>query len=363
MKKINIRQCFLLVASICAFFLLTPAYAVASADTVMIVDAVDRLRTEVVAQMTAASNQLNRLLTDAFTSPSFPLTPNAQVPNLALLNPAGSYTFEKNPDEEGGKNVTGVTPYALVGAAIKNSAMQKLQYSVSNENPIAQKTALLIGMSDTKKALDLLDAQNFLRTLAYTETAQNNAERAVAFVSDYASPFGTIDLKALQGKEDLYNSDAGKAYRVKVYGNVVMRSLFLGNLYDSFNTRVPIKGLAEKSGMSASKGASASLAEVEEYAASRRIKNPEWYKAMNTAPSIAVQREIAFMLAEMQWQLHQLHQDNEKMLQTMTVMGLTNLRMTAGMSSDQKEMDLKQAVEGTTVKQPEPADLENSLRQ
>jgi hypothetical protein len=312
-------------------------------DSTSIVDAVNNARVEIVSYLSAGKEQLNTLFSNAFNS-AFGLTPNAQVLNIALFDPNG-YIFEQSP-----ANTTPVTPYALVNDAAKKSASIKLENIIFNKDQRAQTSVLLSGMDTPTNTMDNLDAQNFLRQLSYTPDAQNKAERMIIFMGG-SSPAGPIDLEELKAKK-LDNSDSAKEYKIKVYSNAAIRSLLLGNLYEVFNARIPIKKLGEKSGMP---NANASLAEVEQYAASRRIKNPEWYKTIDSAPSIAVQREIAFILAEMQWQLQTLHKDNEKMLQTMTAVGMINLRMSGSMSTDQKEIELKQALEGTTPKPPEQA--------
>lgn len=332
----------------------SPAYAADPTppfDAEGIVAAINNARVEIVTQLTAAKDQLNRLFSNAFNS-AFGLTPNAQVPNIALFDPSG-YTFER------GSNTTPITPYALINEAAKKSSTLKLENVLFNQSRQAQKEALLAGMDDSKQAIGNIDAQNFLRQLSYNTEAQNKAERMIALLAGSGAA-GSIDLKELKEKEELNNSDAAKEYKIKTFSNAAIRSLLLGNLYEVFNARIPIKKLGEKSGMPT---ANASLAEVEQYAASRRIKNPDWYKTIDSAPSIAVQREIAFILAEMQWQLHTLHQDNEKMLQTMTALGIINLRMSAGMSTDQKEIELKQEVEGTAPKPPETELPETSPQQ
>lgn len=339
-KRLAVLACLLSVLSP-----FTPAFADDPFSSSSIVEAINNARIKILSQMELATVQLNTLFSDAFRN-TF-LTVNAQVPNLAMLNPVGNYVFEGS----GGADQKALTPYELANNASQNLATQKLQKSLSNDDVKAQRQVLLETGANSKEALaKTLDAQNFLTPSAYTVEAQNNAERTVSFLSDYASPFGTIDLEKLNSKKELKDTDAAKTYRVKVYTNAAIRSLLLGNLYDSFNARIPVKGLGEGSGMSDKK--SASIVEVEKYIASRRIKNPKWYETINSAPSIAVQREMAFVLAEIQWQLYQLHQDNEKMLQTMTALGVINLR-SGGNLADSNEIQLKQDVEGTKPKEPE----------
>ncbi len=344
-KRFAIVACLLSTLS-------TPAFAIDPLnpdDSTSVVAAIDKARADIVANLKSAKDQLDMLFLKAFDSV---LTAQAQQPNVALQDPTGKYKFTET--DEANKNTPPVPAYDLVRTAAQKSATLKLQNSLSNENAATQRQVLLQPLTSAQDAItNMLDAQNFLGPLAYSSAQiQNNAERTVAFLSDYAGPLGSIDLKKLSDKAELKDTESARKYRVKVYTNAAIRSLLLGNLYDSFNSRIPIAGLAQQSGMSNVKNASASLAEVEKYVASRRIKDPKWYETINTAPSIAVQREAVFILAEIQWQLYQLHHDNEKMLQTISATGVLNLRNSI-ISSDQEEIALKQEVEGTAPKKPD----------
>lgn len=303
-----------------------------------IVEAINNARTDITADLKTMSDQLEELFRKAFGT----LTAEAQQPNIALQDPAGKYQFTETNAENKGQPP--VPPYVLISNATQASAALKMQNTLSNKNAAAQRQVLLQMPADS-----MLDAQNFLGPFSYTTEVRNKAERFVAFASDYAGPLGPIDLEELNKKTELANEEPARKYKVRVYTNAAIRSLWLRNLYDSLNMRVPIAGLAQQSGMSDTQNASASLAEVERYIASRRIKNPDWYKTINEAPSIAVQREAVFILAELQWQLYQLHQDNEKMLQTMTAIGVMNLRTSGSVSTDQDEIKLQQEVEGRAV--------------
>lgn len=310
----------------------------------LIIEAIDKVREEMIARMELARTQINELFLNAYDK----FTGNAQQPNLATQNPANAYQFVVGDN----KNEQKPLPvYDLVKESAQKAALKKLQTSISPGNVEAQRQILLQPPSNDKDAIaNMLDAQSLLGPLSYTPAAQNAAERAVEFLSDYATPLGTIDLQKLrEQKPDLDKSRSAQEYKVKVYTQGAIRSLLLGNLYDSLEQRVPVKNLGKVSGMP--NKTDASLAEVLKYIASRRISDPKWYETMNTASPIVVQREIAFILSELQWQLYQLHTDNERILQTITAAGVVNLR--AGVVlPDKNTMELQAAFEGTMPKTP-----------
>lgn len=333
------------VITTCLMIMLAPSATALTPDpSGGLLEAIDKLREEIVARMEASKSRLDELFLDAYDN----LTSSAQLPNLATHNPANAYQFTEggNPDQKA------LPVYDLVKESVQQAVAKKLQASLSPGNTDAQRQVLLQPLSTGSDAIaNMLDAQSLLGPLVYDSPAsQNLAERAVAFLSDYASPIGSIDLQKLHDeKPDIDKSRAGEEYKVKIFTQAAIRSLFLGTLYESLESRIPVKGLGKISGMPNKNDAS--LAEVMKYIASRRISDKNWYDTINKAPPVVVEREGVFILSEIQWQLYQLHRDNERILQTMTALGVLSLR--AGkIMPDKNESELKMLVEGTAPTPP-----------
>lgn len=308
--------------------------------------AIQELQKEISARMDASKAQIEGLFFAAYSD----LTNKTELPNLATQNPANAYQFVAT---EGSSSTTTLPVYDLVADSVQKAASQKLQASLSTGNAESQRQILLQPLTTGSDAtVNMLDAQSLLGPLTYsTPDTQNLAERAVEFLSDYASPIGTIDLQKLHDKKpELEASRSGQEYKVKVFTQAAIRSLLLGNLYESLESRIPVKDLGKVSGMPDKNDAS--LAEVTKYIASRRISDKTWYDTINKAPPGVVQRETVFLLSEIEWQLYQLNHNNERMLQTMTAMAVLNLRSN-NMLPDQNDISLKAAVEGTEVAPPE----------
>ncbi len=186
-------------------------------------------------------------------------------------------------------------------------------------------------------------------------TDKNNAEQAVVFLSDYTNPLGSIDLSTLTADQlkTVQTSVDGQQYLTHRRGKAAIRSLILSNFYSMLMARTPVKNLGLDAGLpgsSSTAGANgapatagspdASPLQVERYIATRRVDDADWYTAMNKAPEIVVARETLFVLAEMEKQLFQIQQQNERILATLTATAVINLSSST-LLPDQNENDLR----------------------
>ena len=320
-----------------------------SGNLLAVVAAVNELQAAVTARIDALAETLTRLYANASDNE---LTALAQQPNLATLDPKNAFQFTDSATTSP-SNI--ISTYNFIDNMTEKSAAQKILYSLNNMSDDDAKEArrvLVKSIGTSSSAISPMDATNaqiLLNTDAYSTADQNNAERTVAFISDYTNPLGNIDLAKLAKEPNLNDGAAGLEYRVKVLTLASIRSLLLSNLYKSMNARIPIKELGTQIGIP--NKPDASLTQTLQYIASRRISNPKWYNTINTAPPPIVNREVAYILAEMQWQLYLLHRDNERMLQTITATGAINLR-SAKMLPDPRELELEGTVNGTAAKPP-----------
>lgn len=285
--------------------------------------AIDDARVEIITHMEATT----KLLRDLFIGPSTQVTTKDSAPNMALLG-------------KGSATAATVTPYELVEEQSKKAAAQKIEASLELSQKADQTRLGTILLADKNEDRKATSEDLSAGSLTNTSADETKGEFAIALLSDFATPLGKFDPAEMKTKD----GEDAKKYRATILMKAAIRSLILENLYDSFNARKSIAGLGEKSGMSAKEGASASLTAVEQYAASRRIGDEKWYATMNDAPPIVVEREMLFLLAEMRWQLYQMHRDNEKILRTLTALTVTSLHTTSLMA-DKNEVQLGQALD------------------
>ena len=91
----------------------------------------------------------------------------------------------------------------------------------------------------------------------------------------------------------------------------------LSNLYHVLRQREIIPGLGEDADLRNEDNTikrNASILEVEESRILKRVGDPNWYTAMESAAPIQIERESLYILAEIQRLLHLTRKQNERML-------------------------------------------------
>ncbi|MBA2654534.1 MAG: hypothetical protein H0U71_05660 [Gammaproteobacteria bacterium] len=168
--------------------------------------------------------------------------------------------------------------------------------------------------------------------LSYSDqNSQNIALNFIHFMSGYATPVSTFNLNSFpesqlssKQKLDIQNSANYQSFQVQRRQVLAQQSVILNNLYWMYQRRLPISTIqAGDTGLGV---ANPSVAQIENYNATWRASSPTWYTQMSTASETNVQREMLFVLAELQAQVHRLHQDNERMIALMTINQLSNIQ-------------------------------------
>lgn len=218
-------------------------------------------------------------------------------------------------------------------------------------------------------------------------TDVNNAEESLVFLTDSTTPLSSIDPTQLSSTQlqQMASSPDGQKFIVHVRTLTAYRSLALSNLYSLILERTPVKNLGALAGLpnhsatnaapaannalpgnatsgtqQQNAGPDASPLEVEEYIATRRVDNPQWYTDMANASPPVIARETLFVLAEMEKELFQIKQQNERILATLTVMEVQSLQATK-ILPDKTESDLRQEL-GLAPSGP-ISDIENQVNQ
>lgn len=180
---------------------------------------------------------------------------------------------------------------------------------------------------------DLFNSDTLLNTLAYQsdQVAEGQEQdpsiptRKAAFAylqyaTNLSQPFG-IELNNEQ-RQKLEGTFAGNNYKVALRSMIAARSLALNNLIGMYAKRLPIEGSGKEAGMPDQINASA--AEVQHYIATRRATDKGWYASMSAATPATIARETLFVLVEIQREIYELRQDNERILATLSIMDLNN---------------------------------------
>lgn len=175
---------------------------------------------------------------------------------------------------------------------------------------------------------EAFNADTLLATSGFPADKADQMNNLITFLTSMTDPIPTIELSSdpTERASQLQSADIQR-YILMVRTLAAAQSMALSNFNFLAQERQIVPDLGSKAGMTTlptdghqTAVKDASQLQLEEFLVNRRIGNSEWYAAVNTAPSVAVQRETLFVLAEMQQQLAQLRMLNERLLATMTVM-------------------------------------------
>lgn len=214
--------------------------------------------------------------------------------------------------------------------------------------------------SNMQKALLLgnenLNFQSLVSPLFYTDDQQNNALNFLYFISGSATPISTFSLRDIpdsqlkpKQKLDIQSSATYQNYQVQRRQLVAHQSAALTNLYYIYARRLPIKSI--KAGDTALGKDSPSAFQIEDHVATWRTSTPSWYAQMATETPTNIARETLFVLAEIQTELHRMHQENERMLALMAINQLQNVRtgkQTLMLSEKQVQDQISQMTKANT---------------
>lgn len=157
--------------------------------------------------------------------------------------------------------------------------------------------------------------------------------------------------------ESIQNSEDYRKYRAAIRSYVAAQSVGASNLYQMMAERIPQPGLGTIAGMTTK---DVSLLQLEQYMATRRSQNPNWYAQMTTATPATLQRETLYVLAEIREQMFQLQMQNERLLATLSVMQMQQNAQGAKLNLIQLEQKINAQIkqkQGITETAPSPAEM------
>lgn len=177
-----------------------------------------------------------------------------------------------------------------------------------------------------------LNFTSLISPLSYnTSDIQNLATNYLKFVSGYAVPVSNFSLAgytqsqiSTKQKLTFQNSPAYQAFQVQRRSLLAQQSAILSNLYYIYSKRLPIQTVhASDTALGVE---TPSAAQIEDYVATWRTTTPTWYTQMATAAPSVVGRETLYVLAEMQTEIHRMHQDNERIIALLATAQLQTLQ-------------------------------------
>ncbi len=166
------------------------------------------------------------------------------------------------------------------------------------------------------------NANTIIGSFGYEDKINDDIGNLIMFLTGAAKPLGglTFSKDADERKKQLQGADV-QNYLLAARTASTGQSVAFSNLNYLAQERRIVPGVGQAAGMttlptdgSQKPVADASQLQLEEFMVNRRVGNKSWYTNMNTASSIAVQRETLFVLAEMEKQLFEQKILLERML-------------------------------------------------
>jgi hypothetical protein len=241
-------------------------------------------------------------------------------------------------------------PEKKSGSSMPTQASLQTQKStgvaVTSFNPTAPPPIPIAVLSETTR----LDIGTLLNPLTYSKDQTKEAQNFITWSSGLGNPVRTIDFSRLLKVKDpggvlytpetiskyLLNKPNVVNYLVALRTYVAELSVGLSNLYHIYEERLPIDDATALGKQLAAAGTPAnpselkaltlptSVAQVQQYLATRRVADGQWYAQMLQATPIELQRQMLFLLAEMQAQQFRTNMELERLNATLSVMELQN---------------------------------------
>lgn len=139
---------------------------------------------------------------------------------------------------------------------------------------------------------------------------------------------------------ELRDSDKVKRYLAELRSYVAAQSVGINNFYYLYAQRIIQEGLGKTLNVHKPSTVNATGAitagevipdvsplQAEEYLANRRVRDPAWYKDMESTTSpLTIARETLYVLAEMRWELFKTRLENQRLLATLSTVQLQSMR-------------------------------------
>lgn len=312
-------------------------------------------------------NAINAFANYTFTTQAYNSPASDQQGTLSVNPLIDQQTFQQDPVSQAVLNILATPDYSYCmnndGSAWDEKChllyQNKVMANVIGELP---NTYDYYGYQYNQKFLSQLNSNSLMSPLMYSTenttsnttssttpntqnaglTAQSQAQQAANFIRYAAGIVAPASLPKLRNYDTLYskakNADGSTSQMDQMQAQALLTSYFtslrvyaaqttvgLGNLYYILSKRLP-------QNQSASGSNPTSQAMSEFIMATRRLYNPDlspnkqWINQINDGSPATVQKEMAILLAEINYQLYLNRQQEERMLLTSTMMLIQNTK-------------------------------------
>jgi intracellular multiplication protein IcmX len=315
-----------------------------------VVTAIKQLGVEIQAAAIASAKTVNNAMYQLDQNLTISMQANSPSTDTTVNNAAATYTQNQlstafmefpekvvNPDPNDSQLVQDINNrQQLLTNLTTNTPASDTLYLSSLSDPLAasDNVAKPTTLNDNYFNFDALLTPN-----AYTSDQQQAAQSYLTYATEsYQSLTDGINFDKLKSTlnnlspsqratalQNFLTNPVYQKYQLAIRSLLATKSVALSNLNLLLAERTPIKGLANQAGMPNDPNLPAGYAsplEVENYIATERLNNPQWFQQMKTASPATVQREQVLILAEIENSLQRNHLDNERILATLSIMAL-----------------------------------------
>lgn len=362
MKKSFLLKKSLALFTVVSLYFTTPTVQAQSFDPTALINAINAIRASLDGIVNTAATYLfqtppnvgNELVTNNTQNTAS----QTVMPNVVTMNnqdiQTGLVPDTQNPNQ------------ALTQLAAIQASDTILQSTVMSGVPLPFYSSSV--QSNMQNALaqgnQNMNFASLVSPLSYTtQDMQNLALNYLRFISGYAVPVSNFSLASytesqLSTKQKLnfQNTPAYQNYQVQRRMLLAQQSAILSNLYYIYSRRLPIQTIhASDTALGVE---TPSAAQIEDYVATWRTSSPTWYTQMATAAPSNVARETLYVLAEMQTEIHRMHQENERIITLLATNQLqtlqnnkTALALVEKSIKDQLDQIMKQNAQAGTTQQ------------
>ncbi|HYF98402.1 MAG TPA: hypothetical protein VD770_05405 [Coxiellaceae bacterium] len=342
------------------------SYAQGSGDggDVSLVQAIQNLGTEINSLATAGANALSDAVYQF--DQNLPGIVQSNTTSATLQSQVVANTTTQNLANI--KSSLIVYPQEVIppSTAVVNQ-LQALTYGVpSSDTLYSPKDPQITVFNSNPQAMpnndDYFDIDSLLGPTGYSSDQQNAAQYYVNYLTQSYIPLGsTLTLQNLANLSYpafvnfQRNNAVYQTYQAGVRSYMAGMSIALSNFNQLMAERTVQSGLGTTVGltMPSENGgapqpvADASPLQVQQFIATQRVNNAQWYKDMAAASPATVERETLFVLAEIEAQMQQLHTDNERLLATMSAVALASI-LTQKAQLQVQESNVNSAIQSAT---------------
>lgn len=328
----------------------------------MPVNAVSQVLAQFLPSNFPGYTSINGLANYTFTSQPYS-SPSQQQGTVSVSSLIDQKTYQQDPVSQSVLNILGTPDYTY---CLSNDGNSPIDCSFLSQNKVMTNvigtppnTYKYFSYEYNQKLISQLNSNSLMAPLLYSTentattpppgdnsnqeepglTAQSQAQQALNFVRYVSGSITPLDLPKrkdydaiwLQATSDkiptiqkMQASATLARYLTSIRTYAAQNSVGLSNLYYILSKRMP-----QNQSTNNSKPSSQAMAEFT--SATWRLFNPDltenkkqWIDQINNASPAAVQKEIAILLAEINYQLYLNRQQEERMLLTNTVLLLQN---------------------------------------